>query len=140
MGLGDIWGRLRDLAGQGRARLGELGDKERRMVLLILAGLGGLLVISLSTVLITALVNGGKAPASPSLEEAFKPLALPPEDLFPAGEPDFLPGVLRERERRETWSTEDGRPHWTSPKDTAGEALWRERIKTTIDDILEGVP
>jgi hypothetical protein len=65
--------------------------------------------------------------------------ALPLEDFFLPYEPDFVPGVLLEREPRDSWTEEDARPFWTDPMD-GNEELWRKRIESGIDVLLEQVP
>jgi hypothetical protein len=69
----------------------------------------------------------------------FRDAAIPPEELFLPDEPDFLPGVIPEREQRKVWSVEDAEPYWYKPL-SGGEEVWRERIKTVIDELLEYVP
>jgi hypothetical protein len=62
-----------------------------------------------------------------------------PDELYLPNEPDFVPGVLLEREQRTMWTTSDAAPLWQDPlKD--GEEPWRNRIERTIDDIMESVP
>ena len=67
------------------------------------------------------------------------PISIPQEDFFYPDEPDFLPKVLVEREPRARWTPQDAAPFW---KDPAGEdrGIWRNRIETVIDELLEGVP
>jgi hypothetical protein len=73
------------------------------------------------------------------LDRSFRALSIPAEDLFLPDEPDFLPGIILEREPRGAWSSEDARQFWSNPSD-GDETLWRERISSTIDELLEGVP
>jgi hypothetical protein len=62
-----------------------------------------------------------------------------PDELFLPSEPDFVPGVLLEREQRTIWTASDAAPLWQDPlKD--GEEPWRNRIEKTIDEIMESVP
>ncbi|MDR2701294.1 MAG: hypothetical protein LBB72_02550 [Spirochaetaceae bacterium] len=65
--------------------------------------------------------------------------AFPVEDFFLPYEPDFVPGVLLEREPRDNWTEEDARPFWTDPME-GNEELWRKRIESGIDSLLEQVP
>jgi hypothetical protein len=64
---------------------------------------------------------------------------IPPEELFLPDEPDFLPGVILERERRDLWTAEDAEPYWYNPLEK-GEELWRDRIRTVLDELLEHIP
>jgi hypothetical protein len=47
--------------------------------------------------------------------------------------------VLLEREPRDSWTEEDARPFWTDPME-GSEELWRKRIESGIDSLLEQVP
>jgi predicted RecB family nuclease len=87
-------------------------------------------------------MNHAKAPAVDStraLAESFNPLPDPPEELFLPDEPDFLPEVLPERPPREFRTTEDFLPFWTDPREKDA-ALWRDRVKAVIDELMERVP
>jgi hypothetical protein len=64
---------------------------------------------------------------------------IPPEELFLPDEPDFLPGVIPERERRDLWTAEDAEPYWYNPLER-GEEEWRNRIRAALDEFLEHVP
>jgi hypothetical protein len=64
---------------------------------------------------------------------------LPQDEFFLPYEPDFVPDVLLEREPKDGWTEEDARPFWTDPLD-GNETLWRERIESEIDSLLEHVP
>ena len=66
-------------------------------------------------------------------------LAIPAEELFLPDEPDFLPGVLLERERRTAWTEEDAIEYWQDPL-RQGEEQWRQKIEAAIDEFLERVP
>ena len=64
---------------------------------------------------------------------------IPPEELFLPAEPDFIPGVMLERERRTTWTAQDAAPYWQDPlKD--GEEPWRQNIEKAIDELMERIP
>jgi hypothetical protein len=66
-------------------------------------------------------------------------MVIPQEELFLPDEPEFLPELLLERERREIWTADDGRPYWNDPRENS-DSLWRERVRTEIDALLENVP
>jgi len=70
-------------------------------------------------------------------QEFFSP--IPVEAVFLPDEPDFLPGVLLEREQRSSWTEDDALEHWQDPL-RFGEESWREKIETAIDEFLERVP
>jgi hypothetical protein len=62
-----------------------------------------------------------------------------PDELFLPREPDFVPGVLLEREQRSVWTAGDAAPLWQDPLKN-GEEPWRNRIETAIDTLMESVP
>jgi hypothetical protein len=130
---------LRNKVTRTGERLGELLQTNRKLALF---GLGGLLFFVLLCLISVLLVvnhgRGGAPDNSRELNEAFRPRDIPPGDLFLPEEPDFLPGVLPERERRESWTPEDARPFWTDPAENSG--LWRDRIESMVDEYLEHVP
>ena len=64
---------------------------------------------------------------------------IPPEDLFLPDEPDYIPGVLLEREQKIAWTAEDAKEHWQDPL-KYGEEEWRQKIEASIDVLLELVP
>jgi len=64
---------------------------------------------------------------------------IPAEDLFLPDEPDYLPGVILEREQRTSWSEQDALEHWQDPL-RFGEEQWRDKIESAIDEFLERVP
>jgi len=64
---------------------------------------------------------------------------IPHDELFLPDEPDFIPGVILEREQRTTWTADDVAPWWHDPLEN-GEEPWRSRIEKVVDDILESVP
>jgi hypothetical protein len=124
----------------GLARAGDLAQTRRRAVFFCL---GGLLLLLLCLIAVLAAVSisagSGGAGNAQALSDTLGPRGIPPEELFLPEEPDFLPGVLLDRERRESWTGEDAGPFWTDPREDSP-GLWRDRIETTIDDMLKGVP
>jgi hypothetical protein len=104
----------------------------------LLFGLGAALLLAL------ALLSANRKPRSGPLPPAeltgpVQEARIPPEELFLPDEPDFLPGVLLERERREAWTGEDAAPYWQDPL-KYGEEPWREQVESAIDDLLERAP
>jgi hypothetical protein len=74
-----------------------------------------------------------------SMADVFPDALIQAQDLFLPDEPDFLPSLIPERERRETWTGEDAGEFWYDPLGR-GERLWRERARRTVDQLLESVP
>jgi len=64
---------------------------------------------------------------------------IPAEELFLPDEPDYLPGVILEREQRSSWTESDALEHWRDPL-RFGEEKWRGEIEAAIDEFLERVP
>ncbi|MDR2134876.1 MAG: hypothetical protein LBP27_07180 [Treponema sp.] len=141
-----LWQKLRRLP-QGLPQNPE-GGKRR----FLLAGLGAFAVLLLALVVLLMAGGGRDRPGSgdgsaarPRGEAGIKerppelPRAVPPEEFFLPPEPDFIPGVLPERERRESWTLEDAEPYWQDPL-KKGEESWRDRIEAEIDDLMERVP
>jgi hypothetical protein len=130
------------------SRLKDLGLKElfvrfwveKRILSLAILGALVLLVLVLC---ITLAVSASRAPgASPGdRETAAVPREgiIPQEELFLPGEPDFLPPVMLERERRETWTAGDAEPFWRDPLE-GGKGPYIERMHREIDAIMERVP
>jgi hypothetical protein len=109
----------------------------------IFIGLGALLIPLFFVLIAALLVMNHNADAGPRTaadeNRVFQGAPIPPEDLFLPAEPDFLPGVMLERERRQSWTAEDAEPHWRDPL-KYGEEPWRERVEAVIDELLEHVP
>jgi hypothetical protein len=143
MGLGDIFLSVKSRGLELGARMLK-GAKEilrthPRLALVCLGAFG---------VLLCLLVALGAAnyqrrhpkPAPPEpLADVFRPLPIPPEELFMPDEPDFLPEVLWEREPREFWTPEDVLPFWTDPL-RGKRRVWEERVEGMIDELLERLP
>ena len=111
------------------------GDERKRLVLLCTAGFCVLLTLA---VLLSMRGSGSeKLPSEP--ERIRLNVAIPAEELFLPDEPDFLPGVLLERERRSSWSEEDAMEYWQNPL-VSGEEQWREKIEASVNEFLERVP
>ena len=66
-------------------------------------------------------------------------IVVPADEVFLPDEPDFLSGIMIERERREVWTDEDAAEHWQDPL-KFGEEPWRDRIEAVIDVLLERIP
>jgi hypothetical protein len=137
--------RIGEIIEQFRAKLTDIiqsgWTNHRRAVLFSLVAF--LLLVLLALIGVLLMMNYSNAAAGRAaareLSDTFKPLAVPPEDLFLPGEPDFLPEVLLEKERQSTWTAEDAKPFWKDPLQDNPE-LWRERMETVIDRLMERVP
>ncbi|MDR1506673.1 MAG: hypothetical protein LBI67_06180 [Treponema sp.] len=67
------------------------------------------------------------------------PLSRSPGDFFMPPEPDYVPPILLEREPKDGWAEEDARPFWTDPME-GNARVWEDRMKKSIDELLENVP
>jgi len=112
------------------------GEEKKRFVLLCTAGFSVLLTFS---VIMSIRKDSGEKKLSEEPQRVRFNVAIPAEELFIPDEPDFLPGVLLERERRSSWSEQDADEYWQNPL-ASGEEQWREKIETAVDEILERVP
>jgi hypothetical protein len=124
---------------QGLAR--KLSGGKRRFILL---GLGALAVLLFTLAGILLVGSGGRQRGDSSgrnkagVREGAAPQPVPPEEILLPPEPDFVPGVLLGRDRRERWTLDDAEPHWQNPL-KYGEEQWRDRIEPEIDDLMERV-
>ncbi|MDR2631789.1 MAG: hypothetical protein LBC60_12790 [Spirochaetaceae bacterium] len=110
-----------------------------RLVLVCLGALGIILCLLVALTVVNYQRRHPKAAPPQPLSDVFKPLAIPPEELFMPDEPDFLPEILWEREPRKSWTAEDALPFWTDPlKDNR--RVWQGRAEGMIDELLERLP
>jgi len=110
-------------------------EQKRRFVLICTAALSVLLIIS---VIISISAHSRKKKSAEN-ERAVIFSPIPPEELFLPDEPDFLPGVILERDRRLDWTEQDASQYWQDPL-MYGEEQWREKIEAAVDELLERVP
>jgi hypothetical protein len=130
--------RVRILAAVDRL-LERIPQEKRRLAVMVTAGVlatAVLLVVGLS--LAARGASSEQPPASTAPPQPQRGI-IPPEDLFLPFEPDFVPGVMLERERREEWTEEDAAVLWQNPL-INGEQEWRDLIEETVDKIMESVP
>ena len=109
--------------------------QKRRLILACTVLFAGILTISVLTSL--RVPKDEELPGAPDRINFITP--IPPEELFLPDEPDYLPGVLLEREQRTSWTVEDASEHWQDPL-RFGEEQWREIIEASIDEFFERVP
>ena len=112
---------------------------KRRFVLMISSGV---IAVLLLIFLLVKLMPGDKdsrqnirAAGSTSV----RPDIIPPDELFIPDEPDFVPGVILDREQRSQWTAADAEPFWQDPL-KSGEEQWRNRIEKAVDEIMERIP
>jgi len=111
---------------------------DRWIVLTLAIGVPVILALFITGV---SLMSKDKKPVKPAAFPASSAMSrrIPAEDLFLPDEPDFVPGVILEREKRTQWTADDAMPWWQDPlKD--GEQEWRDQIEKTVDEIMESVP
>jgi hypothetical protein len=135
--LAGIGGRVAQKFPPVRSKTGDVFKSNPKTLIIGGGGAAAVLVVCIIVALILNLRNGSR-PAEPSITELFGS-SLPPEELFLPGEPDFLPPVLLERERREAWTLEDAVPYWTDPLDE-GRDRYEGIAGRVVDGIMERVP
>ncbi|MDR2965559.1 MAG: hypothetical protein LBU88_07270 [Treponema sp.] len=117
-------------------RFDQLTPKDKqRLVIICTAGFSVILTIA---VIVSILGSSGED-LSDEPERLTINAPIPADELFLPDEPDFLPGVLLDREKRDVWTEDDALEFWQDPL-RAGEEQWREKIETAIDELLERVP
>jgi len=125
----------------GKRLMEKLPPEKRKPVLMV--SIGACAVLALAFAGIPLLTRGKSAAESAAAPVAGNAPArqgvIPPDDLFLPDEPDFVPGIMLEREQRTEWTSADAAPLWQDPLKN-GEEPWRNRIEKTIDDIMESVP
>ena len=110
-------------------------DRKRQVILICTVVFSAILTIS---VLLSLKLPEKKEKAKDQNELSFK-IPVPSEEIFLPEEPDFVPGVILERERRTKWTEEDAKEYWRDPL-KEGEKQWRDKIENEIDKYLERVP
>jgi len=113
---------------------------DRRIVISVMAGIPVVLLVIIGV----SLSSTGASADTSAKSEARPPdnamsRRIPAEDLFIPEEPDFVPGVILEREKREQWSVDDAMAWWQDPL-RDGEQEWRDEIEKNVDDIMEKTP
>jgi hypothetical protein len=114
----------------------EKTDEEKRRLILICTAV---FVVILTISVIISMGGSSRERRIAENERTRIILPIPAEELFIPDEPDFLPGVLLERERRTHWTEQDAEVFWQDPL-RSGEEQWRNKIETAVDELLERVP
>jgi hypothetical protein len=117
-------------------RFGSLTDNTKRRIVLIITA-AFVVVLVFAVILSLNLSGRDKPPAMP--ERINYSIPIPADEIFIPDEPDFLPGVILEREQRLMWTEEDASEYWQDPL-RYGEEPWREKAEAAIDEFLERVP
>jgi hypothetical protein len=133
--LEKITDKVRNLISLFTAKTGGLADQiltlipegKRRLFLIVSGGALGVLII---LVLILFTVNAGKRRQDRARSETL--IAIPAEDFFLPEEPDYLPGLLFEREPEAPWTAGDAGRFWKDPGSEGGD-YWREEMSRVID-------
>jgi hypothetical protein len=122
-------------------RFGKLsGEQKRRLILICTAVFVIILILSVIMSMNDSSISKDERLELDSVSEFFLvSQAIPAEELFLGDEPDFLPGVLLERERRVNWNEQDAYEFWQDPL-RSGEEPWRLKIEAAMDEFLERVP
>jgi len=118
----------------------KLSAEQKRRLVLICTGIFALLLTL--AVIISLINNSNETQIRPEFAEpdrVFLNLPIPSAELFLPDEPDFIPGVLLQRDRRTRWTEEDAAEFWQDPL-RFGEEQWREKIEAAIDEFLEFIP
>jgi hypothetical protein len=143
-GIGGFFRRTLESQGVCRGRLKEKLDRmlnrlpaDRRIVLTLAIGIPLVLLLFITGASLLSKGASVKPAALPASSVAAR--RIPAEDLFLPDEPDFIPGVILEREKRTQWTADDAMPWWQDPL-KEGEQEWRDQIEKTVDEIMESVP
>jgi len=114
----------------------KLTDGQKRLIVLTFTAFFAV-IITLSVIL--SLINSPARQRSAQPQRASRYDPIPPQEIFLPDEPDFVPGVLLERERRASWTEQDAAVFWQDPL-RYGEEQWRENIEIVIDEFMEKIP
>jgi hypothetical protein len=135
-------GELRDRLQLVAYRLVEkVPPEKRRLVFMASIGFCVVFVVVLAGTSLgkAAQTGGGDTGRKDTAAVTVQQGQIPPDDLFLPDEPDYIPGILLEREQRAQWTADDAAPLWQDPLRN-GEEPWRDRIERAVDEIMESVP
>jgi len=111
------------------------GDQKKKLILACTAAFAFILTIC-------AIISAGgskKNDIKAEPERLTVIIPVPADEIFLPEEPDFIPGVLLEREQRSSWNEQDASEYWQDPL-RSGEEAWHIMIESAVDDLLERVP
>ena len=112
------------------------GTKER---LILVCGVAAIILLALIGNIITTSNKTRSEKRAAAAAANQERIIIAPDELFLPEEPDFLPGVMLEQERRTSWTADDAMQYWHDPL-KSGEEPWREQIEKRIDELMERVP
>ena len=124
--LAALWARIQE----------KIPVAKRRMFIMTAAGVIAIIILIITG--ISLIVKGSNQDPPAAASATARRGIIPPEDLFLPDEPDFIPGVILDREKRSVWTVDDVMPWWQDPS-RDGEEQWRDRIERTIDELMENV-
>jgi hypothetical protein len=123
----------------GKRLLEKVPPEKRKQVLMVSIGACVVLVLVIAGIPLLTRDKPDERKSATAKNAPVRQGIIPPDDLFLPDEPDFIPGVMLEREQRTAWTAADAAPLWQDPLKN-GEEPWRNRVEKTIDEILECVP
>jgi len=116
--------------------LRRLSDEQRKRLALICTAV---FAVILTISVLMSIERPEKEEKLPVSELFNRNIPVPAEELFLPGEPDYIPGVILERDKRSSWTEEDAKEFWQDPL-RYGEEQWREKIEGAINEYMERVP
>ena len=108
--------------------------KDKRKTALLCAG--GTVFLLILIILFSMVRPSGKAVRQTASGPV---LAIPGDELFLGGEPDFVPDFLPLKEPGRPWTAEEARSFWKDPG-KGREDIFLEEIGDVIDRLMETVP
>jgi hypothetical protein len=119
--------------------LERVDPEKRRFVHYGIVGFFAVIFVVIIMGLVLSRTPSDKETASTANFNVPRSSLIPPDELFLPEEPDFVPGIMLEREQRIQWTAADAVPFWQDPLKN-GEQEWRNLIEKTVDEIMESVP
>ena len=141
MGLGEIFSNIGDILKDGLSAFIDIVKSNTKIFIIAAAALGVIIILLIILVAVTV-TNPDRRDGDGLIFDATDTLLheiSPAESFFLPYEPDFVPDVMLEREPRDGWTEEDARSFWTDPLE-GNESVWRRRIESGIDSLLEHIP
>jgi len=111
------------------------GERKRRLAIICAVVFAAVL-----TLFVLLRMGGNKGDETRIDHERLSVLSpIPADELFLPDEPDYIPEILLDRERRSVWTETDAAEYWQDPL-RGGEEKWRGKIEEAIDELLERIP